>query len=61
MRKQEERVEAIGRRIEGKRRVTRKERTEAKRKRVEEEDIERERVEEEEVVAIKEVGVSNKQ
>jgi len=41
--------------------VTRKERTEAKRKRVEEEDIERERVEEEEVVAIKEVGVSNKQ
>ncbi len=39
----------------------RKERAEAKRKRVEEEDIEQERAEEEEVVAIKEVGVSNKQ
>jgi len=38
----------------------RKERVEAKRKRAEEEDVERERAEEEEVVAIKEVGVSNK-
>ena len=60
MRKQEERVEAISRRIKGKRRAVRKERVEAKRKRAEEEDVERERAEEEEVAAIKEVRVSNK-
>jgi len=60
MRKQEERAEAIGRRIEGKRRAARKERAETKRKRAEEEDVERERAEEEEAAAIKEAGVSNK-